>query len=155
MSLDPLAPLVGCWHGRTRICYPGSDSIEMVQTEEVRWVGNRTMITIAGNSYSGESSAEPVFTALAVIFAGDDLQRDSQLHWHAFQDGHVLQTVTEVAHGRFRWSSPSASGTVDYRAEFDERSWREWGYLTMDGPQQQVFSMDLRRQVISAANFQG
>jgi hypothetical protein len=126
------------------MCYPGSDPIEMVYTEQVRRVGDRSIITIEGNSYSDGSSADPAFTALAVIFAGDDLAQDDQPYWHAFRGGQVHQTVAAVADGGFRWSLPSPAGIVDYTAEFDERSWREWGILIVDGDQREVFSMSLQ-----------
>jgi hypothetical protein len=146
MSLDRLAPLVGFWQGRARICYPGSDMIEMAHTERVRWVGDR-VITIEGNSYSGKSSPDSVFAALAVIFPGDDLAQDDQLHWHAFRGGHVHQTVAEVADDGFCWSSPSPAGIIDYTAEFGERFWQERGMLTLAGSQHRVFSMELCRGV--------
>jgi hypothetical protein len=59
----------------------------------------------------------------------------------------VLQTVAEVADGRFCWSSPSPAGTIDYTAEFDERFWREWGILIVHGERREVFSMELSRNV--------
>lgn len=149
MSMEELAPLIGSWRGTVSICFPGSDEFAMTHTEQVRLLGDRSMLTIEGNSYRDASPADgsdtPAFTALAVVFAGDDLTRDDQLHWHAFRDGHALQTVADVAAGRYCWSAPGPSGPIRYTAEFDASSWREWGILAGDDGTEEVFVMELHR----------
>ncbi|SDR86827.1 hypothetical protein SAMN04489812_0161 [Microlunatus soli] len=54
MSSDPtvalLAPLVGRWSGTARIAWPGRDPFELTHAESIQLVGDRTMITIEGNS---------------------------------------------------------------------------------------------------------
>lgn len=147
MSIDELAPLVGSWRGRVSICFPGTDEFAMTHTEQVRRLGDSSMITIEGNSYadpSADSSAMPDFSALAVVFGSDDLVQPNQLHWHAFRNGQCLQTVADVAAGRYSWSAPGPAGPVTYRAEFDEHIWQEWGTLA-DDDAAQVFTMELQR----------
>lgn len=148
MSIEALAPLIGSWRGTVSICFPGSDEFGMTHTEQVRRLGDRSMITIEGNSYadpSPGSSATPEFSALAVVFDGDDLDRANQLHWHAFRDGHALQTVADIETGRYCWSAPGPAGPIRYTAEFGASSWREWGILAGDDGTEEVFVMELHR----------
>lgn len=138
-DLEPLLGLAGRWRGTATISRPGSDPFELTHTERVHVIGDRSMVTIEGNSYR-DGATEPVFTAFAVAYATPD-----GVCWQAFRGGESLQVLLDLGPGYFGWSAPAPGGSVDYRAEFDDQEWTETGTMIIDGAPVQVFAMQLAR----------
>jgi len=135
-ALEHLLPLVGRWHGRALVTSPGRAPLELYHREHVQARNAGALVTIEGTSLRNETDTEPAFTALAVVYADTD-----GVHWHAYSHGAFWPTTCELSAGRYVWSAPGPPPTR-YVAEFDERHWRETGYLTSD-EQVTVFDMQL------------
>lgn len=135
--LRDLLPLVGRWSGTARVTPPGRHPIELRHTERVATRSGGTILTVEGVSYPTTGGDEPVFSAFAVVCAGEHGPR-----WHAYSRGEALDTALGVGPGRFGWDAPGPAPTC-YRAEFDDEHWHETGRLVGSG--EIVFTMDLAR----------
>jgi hypothetical protein len=139
VELEPLRGLAGRWSGTARISWPGRDPFELTHTESVHVIGDRSLVTIEGNSYR-DGGTVPVFTAFAVAYNGPN-----GVYWQAFRAGDSLQVPLDLGPGYYGWTAPDEVGSVDYRAEFDDHEWTERGTMIVDGIPLEVFAMTLSR----------
>lgn len=143
MTVEILAPLAGRWRGTASVTWPGREPLDLTHTEMVRFVGDRSMITIEGNSFRDGVEA-PVFTAVAVFY-----DSPTGVKLQAFHAGSSIDAPLELNAGGYAWSTPSddEAGAVDYVAEFDDQQWVERGTMNVDGRARQVFEMRLTRDL--------
>lgn len=135
-----LFALAGRWVGTARISWPGREPFDLTHTERVHVVGDRSMITLEGNSFR-DGIEDPVFTALAVVY-----DRPEGVCLQAFRSGDSLQAEFVLTPGHYAWTVPDEAGTIDYAAEFDDQQWTERGTMLIDGQPREVFRMTLFRQ---------
>ena len=138
--------LIGKWSGEARVQRGPSQTMEILQTEDVQSKLNGLVLLIEGVGRN-KSDGKVVFHALATVSFDDE---DGTYEMRAFNDGRYVETQLKLADdGKgFTWGFVFGSVKTEYVMRLNEKGeWTEVGQYTMGSePPRKFVEMTVRPQ---------
>jgi hypothetical protein len=106
-AMRKLSFLVGHWSGPVTIVRGPGEPLHLAQTEDVEYKLDGLVLLVQGKSTSADGKV--LFSALATI-AYDDASHTYR--FHAYNDGHYLDTELSVPTNGFSWSFTSGPAHI-------------------------------------------
>jgi hypothetical protein len=144
MAMQKLSFLAGKWEGTSTVMRGPGQSLELVQTEEIEFRNNATVLVIKGSGRE-KATGKIVFEALGVV-SWDEEKREFTIR--AYSDGRKVDSVFESDGAGFAWGFDTGPVKIRHVMRLSEAG--EWVEISTarlpDGREVPSVRMRLKKQ---------